>query len=68
MYFWTYGLWRTWLDKGLNNAVSEDPFESDMVNLPKHCWNLNDSTFTVFIGPCEGNPGPKSLSEWYAKS
>ena len=50
------------LDKSLKSPFSEDPLTNDMVNGPKHCWNLNDSTFTVFIDPFEGNSGRKSLS------
>ena len=52
MYFWTYWLWKTWLDKRLKSIVLEDPLTSNMVNGRKHCWNLNDSTFTIFIDPC----------------
>ena len=37
MYFCTYGLRKTCLDKWLKGAVSEDPWTSDMVNGPKHC-------------------------------
>ena len=55
MYFWTYGHGKMWLDKCLKSPVSEDPLTSNMLNVPKHCLNLNDSTFTIFIGPCEGN-------------
>ena len=64
MYFWTYWLWKTWLDKRLKSIVLEDPLTSNMVNGRKHCWNLNDSTFTIFIDPCR----LKNLSYWYAKS
>ena len=39
-----------------------------MVKGPKPCWNLNESTFSLFIDPCEGNSDSKSLSEWYAIS
>ena len=49
--FWTYGLRKTWLDKCLKNFVSEDHSTCNMVNGPKHCWNLNHSTFTIFIYP-----------------
>ena len=66
MYFWTYRLLKTWLDKSLRSPVSEDP-SSNMVNGPKYCWKLNRSTFTIFIDPCEDNYGRKSLPEWYAK-
>ena len=55
IYFWAYGLRKTWLDKCLKSRVSEVPFKSNIVTGPKHCWNLNDSTFTIFIDPCEGN-------------
>ena len=68
IYFWTYRLRKTWLDQCLKSPVSENPLTSDVVNGTKHCWNLNDSTFTIFIDPCEGNSVGKSLSEWYAKS
>ena len=68
MYFWTYGLRKTLLDKCLKSPVSEDPLTSDKVNGPKHCAKLHDSAFTIFIDPCEGYAGWKSLSDWYAKS
>ena len=67
MYFWTYGLRKTSLEKCLTVPVSEEPSTSNMVNEPKHCWNLNKSTLNIFIDPCEGNSGWKSLSEGYAK-
>ena len=50
------------LSKCLKSPVSEDPSTSDMVNGPKLCWNLNDSTFTIFIDLCENNSGGKFLS------
>ena len=53
IYLWTYGLHKTWLDKCLKSPVSEDPSTSNMVNGPKQCWNLNDTTFTIFIHPSE---------------
>ena len=52
MYCWTYRLGKTWLDKCLKSPVLEDPLTSNMVNGRKHRWNLNDSTFTIFIAPC----------------
>ena len=58
MYFRTYGLEKTWLDKCLKS-----PLSSKMVNGAKHCSELNDSTFTIFIDTCEANSGFKSLSE-----
>ena len=36
---------KTWLDKCLTIPVSEDPLKSNMVNGPKHCWNMHHSTF-----------------------
>ena len=68
MFFWTDGLWKTWLDTRLKRIVSEDPSTSDMVNGPRYCLKLNDITFTIFIDPSEGNSFWKSLSEWYANS
>ena len=61
MYFWTYFLRKTWLDKCLKSPFSADPSTSNMVNGPKHCWNLNKSTFTIFIDHCKGNSVGKSL-------
>ena len=46
----------------LKSHVSEDPSTSNMVNPPKLCWNLNDSTFTIYIDHCEGNAVGKSRS------
>ena len=67
MYFSTSGLRKTWLDKCLKKPVSGNPLASNMANGPKHCWNLNGSNFTIFIGKCEGNSVAKSVSLWYAK-
>ena len=67
MYFWTYELRKTWLDKCLKSPVSEDPSTSNTVNRLKIGLNLNESSFTIFIDPCEGNSGWKSVSEWSAK-
>ena len=68
MYFWTYGLRKTWLDKCLNSNVSEDPATSSKVKPPIHCSKLQDSTFTIFIDPCERNSGWRSLSKLYVES
>ena len=67
MYFWSYGFWKTWLDKCLKSPASEDPSTSNMVNRPKHCWNIIDSTATIFINHCENNSVGKSLSQANAK-
>ena len=49
MYFGNYGLPKTQLDQWLKSPFSEDPSKSNMVNAPKHCSNLKDSTFTIFV-------------------
>ena len=67
MYFWTYRLRKTWLDKCLQSFVLEDPSTSNMVNGPKSGSKLNKSNCTISINPCEDNSGLKSLSAWYGK-
>ena len=59
---------KTGLDNSLKSPVSEDPSTSNMLNGLKHCWNLNDSSFTIFIDHWERNWVGKSLSYRYAKS
>ena len=54
-YFRNYPLRKTWLDKCLKYRVSEDPSKNNIVKEPKHCWNLNDSTFTIFLDQSERN-------------
>ena len=61
MYFQRYGLPKTWLDQCLKSPVSEDPTKSNMVNAPKLCSNLTDTSFTIFINHCEVNCLKKSL-------
>ena len=61
MYFRNYGLPKTWLDQCLKSPVSEDPTKSNMVNAPKHCSNLTDTSFTIFINHWEVNCLTKSL-------
>ena len=61
MYIWIYGLPKTWLDKCLKSNLWDDSSTSKMVNVPKHCSKLNDSTFTIFIDPSEGNSAWKKL-------
>ena len=67
MYFWSYELRKTSLDKCLKSSVWDDPLTSNIVNGLKHSWNRNASTFTIFIGHCEDNSVPKSHSCWHAK-
>ena len=61
MYFLNYGLQKTWLDQCLKSPVSEDPSKSNRVNSPKHCSNLKDTSFTIFIDNWEDNCLTKSL-------
>ena len=64
MYFRNYGLPKTWLDQCLKSPISEDPSKSNMVNAPKHCSNLKDTSFTIFIDHCEGHsPTKVSVSD-----
>ena len=56
------------LHKCLKNLVSEDASSSKMTNVPRHCWNLHDSTFIRFIGHWSEICVRKSLSYWNAKS
>ena len=58
---------KTWLDE-YKSPVSEDRSTSNIVNVPKHCWNLYHSTFIIFIFHWKGNSLRKSLSYWYTKS
>ena len=55
MYFRNYRPRKTCLDKCLKTPVSEDLSTGDMVNSPKHWFNLNESAFTSSSDHCEGN-------------
>ena len=59
--FQNYRLWKAWLHQCLHSPVSRDLTESNMVHVPKHCWKLHGSTFTIFIDHCECNWLVKSL-------
>ena len=39
---------KTWSEKCLKSPVSEDPSASNMLNVPKHCWNQHQSTCIIF--------------------
>ena len=50
---------KTWLEIFLKSQISVDPSSGNMVNGLKQCSkdtnnSTNDSTFTIFINPCEG--------------
>ena len=49
MYFRNYGLPKTWLDQCLKSPLSEDPTKSNMVNAPKHCSNLKDTSLPYLL-------------------
>ena len=49
MYFRNYGLPKTWLDQTLKSPVSEDPTKSNMVNAPKHCSNLKNTSLPYLL-------------------
>ena len=57
MHFSTYGLRKTSIDKFLKSPISDACVTSKMVERAKYCPKLNDSTFTIFIDPCESNGG-----------
>ena len=64
MYLRKYRLRKTWSDKCLKNRISEDPLTEDLENVSKHCCNVKDSIFTIFINHCEGATSKKvSFSE-----
>ena len=60
MYFRYYGLPKTWFDQCVKSPVSEAPSKSNMLNARKHCSNLKDSPFTIFINNWEQNCLTKS--------
>ena len=49
MSFRNYGLPKTWLDQCLKSPISEDPTKRNMVNAPKHCSNLKDSSLLYLL-------------------
>ena len=61
MYFRKYRLRKKWLDNCLKSLVSEVPSTGNMENGRKHCCNLNDSAFKIFINHCECSCIGKSL-------
>ena len=55
MYFGNEEPQKTSSRKCLKGRVSEDPSTDSITNGLKHCCNVNDSTFTIFINHCAGN-------------
>ena len=53
--FRNYGPRKTCLDKCLKTPVWEDVWTGDMVNRPKHWFNLNESSFIILSDHCEVN-------------
>ena len=62
LHFRNYGLWKTLLDKCLKSPVSGALITGNVVNEPKHCVNLNDSTFTICIDHFQDDWVAKGLS------
>ena len=57
-----------WLDKWLKRPVWDDPSTGNMGNGPKHWFNLNGISFTIFVDHCEKKWVGKSHLQWHAKS
>ena len=55
MYFRNYGLRMTWLSQFLKSTVSKGSSTGNMKNGPKHYFNLNQSTFSISMDPCQSN-------------
>ena len=58
---------KTWLGKCLKKLLTENLSTSNMVNEPNHCWNLNHSTFIIFIDQSQVNCVGKTFSYWLSK-
>ena len=54
-------------DKFLKSSILEDPLTRNMVNVPKHCWNLHHSTFIIFIDHYQVNWVWMGVSYWHAQ-
>ena len=55
MYFQNYRLGKAWLDNCLKSLVSENPLTGNVVKEPNHCFDLKNSTFTIFFDHWEDN-------------
>ena len=56
---------KTYSDKCLKGAVSENPSRSNIGNVPKHFRNMRQSTVIIFIDHFQVNWVGKSLSYWH---
>ena len=54
MYLQNYWPRKRCLDKSLTGPVLEDFLTGDMVNGPKHRFNINEGAFTILSDHCEG--------------
>ena len=61
MYFRNCRLKKRGLDKCLKNPPSECISRNNMVNGQKHCCNLDDGTFLIYIDYSEHNSVAESL-------
>ena len=52
----------------LKNPPSESSSRNNMVNGHKHCCNVDEGTFIMFIDHSQHNSVGKSLRQFYAKS
>ena len=68
MYFRNYRLRKRGLDKCLKNPISECFSTNNKVNGHKHCCNLDDGTFIIFIDNSQHDLVGKSLPQLYAKN
>ena len=59
---------KTCLDKCIKSLIWENPSANNMVNVPKHLWNLHYRTFMIFIDHCQVNWVGKGLSLWHGNS
>ena len=61
IYFWGYGLRKTWLDICLKSPASDNPSKTNMANESQLCLNLSDNTCIIFIDQRECSLVVKSL-------
>ena len=54
-------------NKFVKCPILEDPLIRNMVNVPKHCWNLHHSIFIIFINHYQLNWVWIRVSYWHAQ-